>query len=229
MEMTQVAHPAPAALVASITPGQEEDLATVEGSALPLPLVLRLPTTFSMDDEQFLAFCSENGDLRIERTAEANLVIMPPAGEDTPIKCSELNRQLANWAKEDGTGRAFGSSAGFTLPNKAIRGPDAAWVLRERLAALTLEKKKPFVQLCPDFVVELRSPSDRLADQQKKMQEYIANGARLGWLIDPRTRRIYVYRPGSAVERLDNPATVAGDPVLPGFLLDAQAVFDASY
>jgi Uma2 family endonuclease len=154
---------------------------------------------------------------------------MPPAGEDTPIKNSELNRQLANWAKEDGTGRTFDSSSGFTLPNGAIRGPDAAWVLRERLAALTAEQKKPFPHLCPDFVIELRSSSDRLPTLRAKMQEYLKNDVRLGWLIDPVQRRVYAYRPDQPVERLATPTTVSGGAVLPGFVLDAQAVFAASY
>jgi Uma2 family endonuclease len=226
--MTQVAHPVPATPAAGGTSAEAAPVA-VGGSALPLPLVLRMPTTLPMDDEQFLALCSENEPLRFERTAEGDIIIMPPAGGDAPIQNSELNRQLADWAKQDGTGRAFDSSAGFRLPSTAICGPDAAWVRRERLAALTPEQKKPFPQIYPDFVVELRSSTDRLSDLRKKMQEYMKNGVRLGWLIDPKNRHVYVYRPGVAVERLDNPATVAGDPVLPGFVLDAQAVFDTGY
>jgi Uma2 family endonuclease len=226
--MAQIAHPVPVPPAAGSTEAEQAPVA-VDGAPLPQPLVLRMPTTLPMDDEQFLALCSENEPYRFERTAEGDIVIMAPAGEDAPIQNSELNRQLANWALQDGTGRAFDSSAGFTLPSTAIRGPDAAWVLRERLAALSPEQKKPFPQIYPDFVVELRSSTDRLGDLRKKMQEYMKNGVRLGWLIDPKNRHVYVYRPGAAVERLDNPATVAGDPVLPGFVLDVQAVFDTGY
>jgi hypothetical protein len=137
--MTEVAHPVPATPAAGSTPAEEAPT-TIGDSALPLPLVLRMPTTLPIDDEQFLALCSENEPYRFERTAEGDIVIMPPAGDDAPIQNSELNRQLANWAKQDGTGRAFDSSAGFMLPSTAIRGPDAAWVLRERLAALSPEQ-----------------------------------------------------------------------------------------
>jgi Uma2 family endonuclease len=211
------------------TSAAEPAVALEADPSVPFPLVLRMPPTLPLDDEQFLALCSRNEPLRFERTADGDIVIMPPAGEDAPIQNSELNYQLAHWAKQDGTGRAFDSSAGFTLPSTAIRGPDAAWVRRERLAALTPEQKKPFPQIYPDFVVELRSSTDRLSDLRKKMQEYMKNGVRLGWLIDPTNRHVYVYRPGVPAERLDNPATVAGDPVLPSFVLDAQAVFDAGY
>jgi hypothetical protein len=148
--MTEVAHPVPATPAAGSTPAEEAPT-TIGDSALPLPLVLRMPTTLPIDDEQFLALCSENEPYRFERTAEGDIVIMPPAGDDAPIQNSELNRQLANWAKQDGTGRAFDSSAGFMLPSTAIRGPDAAWVLRERLAALSPEQNKPFPSSTPTF------------------------------------------------------------------------------
>ncbi len=226
--MTQIAEPislsSPA--VAVETP-EEPDLDT--GLASLFPLVLRLPDSLRIDGEQFLAFCRENQPLRIERNATGELEIMPPAGDDAPVKNSELTYQLTHWAKADGTGRAFDSSAGFTFPNGAERGPDAAWAPLERLSILTPAQRRPFPQLCPDFVVELRSSSDRLTVLKKKMEEYLANGARLGWLIDPRNRRIFIYRPDQPFEQLDNPATVSGDPVLPGFVLDVQAIFDASF
>jgi Uma2 family endonuclease len=182
-----------------------------------------------LTDDQFVAFCQQNRDLRIERTAEGDLVIMPPAWSETGIKNAELNRQLANWALQDGTGRAFDSSTGFRLPNGAERSPDAAWALRDRLLALTPEERKRFVPLCPDFVVELRSSSDRLPPVKKKLEEYMANGARLGWLLDPKKRHVYIYRPDAPVERLDDPVTLSGDPVLPGFVLDVQGVFNATF
>jgi len=182
-----------------------------------------------MDDEQFFVFCQQNSHLRIERTAEGDLVIMSPVGGETGHRESELNFQVELWARTDGTGVTFSPSTGFALPNRARRSPDTAWVLRERLTGLRPQQKKRFLPLCPDFVAELVSPSDSLPALQKKMQEYIDNGSRLGWLIDPENRHVYVYRPDTPVERLEDPATVPGDPVLPAFELDAQAVFDTSF
>jgi len=150
---------------------------------------------------------------------------MPPAGSETGHRNSTLNLRLAGWAETDDTGLAFDSSTGFTLPNGAIRSPDASWVRRERWSALSKEQRAGFAQLCPDFVVELRSPTDRLSVLQEKMQEYIDNGARLGWLIDPVDKKVYVYRPGQPLESLDNPTTLSGDPVLPGFVLHVQELW----
>lgn len=136
---------------------------------------------------------------------------------------------LRQWAKQDDRGIAFDSSTGFILPNGAVRSPDASWVLRSRLAELTAQQKQKFLPPCPDFVVELRSASDRLLDAQAKMDEYIANGARLGWLIDPMSHEVHVYVPGQAPMLLANPATVAGAPILPGFVLDLTAVWDPGF
>jgi Uma2 family endonuclease len=226
--MTDVAEPVPTARSAE-TMGVRKEMDAVDDAFVLFPLVLRVPDSLPMDEEQFLAFCRQNEPWRMERNAEGDLIIMPPAGDDAPIQNSELTYQLTHWAKQDGTGRPFDSSGGFTLPNGAIRSPAAAWVPRERLAALTAEPKKRFPHLCPDFEVELRSSTDRLCDLRAKMKEYLANGARLGWLIDPKRRRIEVYRPDRPVEQLDDPATVSGEPVLPGFVMDAQAVFDMGY
>jgi Uma2 family endonuclease len=132
---------------------------------------------------------------------------------------------FGQWAEQDGTGEGFDSSTRFRLPNGAERGPDLAWVRRERLDELTADEAERFLPLCPDFVLELRSPTDRLAPLQAKMQEWLDNGAQLGWLIDPQNRRISVYRPGVPVEMLEEPETLSGDPVLPGFVLDVQAIF----
>jgi Uma2 family endonuclease len=172
--------------------------------------------------KQFARLCQENRDLRFELTAQQELVIMPPAGSETGWRNGILTSYLVTWARSDRTGLAFDSSAGFTLPNSAIRSPDAAWVRGERWTALSQDQRKEFAPLCPDFVVELRSPTDRLSDLQYKMQEYSDNGARLGWLIDPIDKRVYVYRPGQPVELLDNPATLSGDPVLLGFVLSVH-------
>ena len=150
---------------------------------------------------------------------------MTPAGGESGRRNAEVVHQLVTWAKQDGTGIVFDASAGFTLPNHAVRSPDAAWVLRARLAPLTREQRERFLPLAPDFVVEIRSPSDALSDLRAKMQEYISNGTRLGWLIDPASRRVCVYGPGERVEEQDEPEQLAGDPVLPAFRLDLSEIW----
>jgi Uma2 family endonuclease len=191
----------------------------------PWPIVLRLPPALNLTEDQFFELCQINHELRIERSAEGELLIMPPAGGETGDRESEINMQLRLWAKREGTGRAFGSATGFILPNSAVRGPDAAWVSWSRLGQIPQTQWARFLPLCPDFVIEVRSPSDRLRDVQAKMQEYAANGVRLGWLIDPEPRHIYIYRPGAPVERLDSPESISGDPVLPSFVLDLREVW----
>jgi len=178
-----------------------------------------------LTSEQFARLCQENPELRLELTAQQELVIMPPAGSKTGWRNSKLTQRLANWADSDGTGLASDSSTGFTLSNGAERSPDASWVRRDRWDALTDEQQEGFAPLCPDFVVELRSRTDRLSDLHPKMQEYLANGARLGWLIDPQDKRVYIYRLGQPVESLDNPTSLSGDPVLPGFVLPVHELW----
>ena len=195
----------------------------------PSGFLLHLRPVIELTDDQLFELCQMNQDLRIERTAEGDLVIMAPEGGETNNRSITLVTVLTQWAWQDGTGVTFGSSGGFTLPNGAVRAPDAGWVLRSRLATLTTEQKQKFLPLCPDFVVEIRSPSDRLSTVQAKMQEYRANGARLGWLIDPQRRTVYVYRPNQPVERLEHPATISGDPVLPGFVLDLQKIWEPGF
>ena len=189
------------------------------------PLVLRLRPAVKLSENQFLKLCQLNRDLRIERNAEGELLIMPPTGGGSGNRNAEITRQLGNWARRDGTGEFFDSSTGFQLPNTAVRAPDAAWIPRERWEQLSPAEREKFVPLCPDFVIELRSPTDRLRDVHDKMREYIANGTRLGWLLNPPTRQVYIYRPGARVERLDNPERVSGDPVLPGFMLNLRQVW----
>lgn len=192
------------------------------------PLLLQLAPVIKLSDDQLLELCAINRDLRIERTSEGDLLIMPPTGGETSTTNFELTGQFRDWVRTDGTGVGFDSSGGFRLPNRAMRSPDAAWVRRSRWEALTPEQRRHFPPLCPDFVIELRSPSDRLAGvpfeglrtAQAKMQEYVDNGAQLGWLIDPPDRKVYIYRPGAPVEVLDDPRTISGDPLLPGFALD---------
>jgi Uma2 family endonuclease len=180
-----------------------------------------------MSDEEFLAFCRANPELRIEQTAEGELIVMPPAGSETGGQNFTLAGLFFIWVRADGTGKGFDSSAGFTLPNGAKRSPDVSWVRRDRWEALSPEERKRFAPICPDFVVELRSPTDDLEELQAKLEEYLENGAQLGWIIDPLEQQVHIYRPGEPVLCLEDPATVAGDPLLPGFSLGLKEVWDA--
>ncbi len=189
------------------------------------PLVVRLRPVLELTEDQLLDLSSINRDLRLELTAKGELIVMPPAGGETSRRNIELAAQLWVWAKRDGTGVAFDSSGGFTLPNGAVRSPDASWVERSRLETLTPEQREKFLPLCPDFVIELRSPTDSLSVLRDKMQEYMNNGSRLGWLIDPRQKRVYIYRPEEPVQELKNPERISGVPVLPGFVLDLREVW----
>lgn len=188
------------------------------------PLTLNVES-IGLTDEQFYQLCGDNPELRLELTAQRELVIMPPAGMKTGWRNSILVQRLANWAEKDGTGITFDSSAGFSLPNGAKRSPDAAWVKRERWSALTEKQQEAFGPWCPDFVAEIRSPSDSLPALRGKMVEYLETGAQLGWLIDPFERRVYVYRPDRPEECIDNPATLRGDPILPGFVFNVAEIW----
>ena len=199
-------------------PAEREPLASAA-------IVLNLRPVIDLTDEQFYELCRANSELRIERTAEGELVIMPPTGSKTGHRNFKLTQQLANWADQDGTGIGFDSSTAFKLPNGATRSPDVSWIKRERWEALTPEQQEKFSPLCPDFVIELRSPTDSLTDLQAKMEEYINNGARLGWLLDPLEQRVYIYRPGIEPEILDHPQEISGGPELPGFTLNLQEIW----
>ncbi len=188
-------------------------------------VVVKLAPLVKLDDGQLFEFCQLNRDLRIERDADGALVLMAPVGGSSSARNLELSRQLGNWAEQDGSGMAFDSSVGFILPNGAMRSPDAAWISRERWDALSPDERDRFIPLCPDFVVELRSPSDRLASLQRRLRELIRNGAQLGWLIDPRRRTVHVYRPGGDVQTLLSVSTVSADPVLRGFTLDLDRLW----
>jgi Uma2 family endonuclease len=179
-----------------------------------------------LSEEQFELLCQENPELRLELTAQGELVIMPPTGSESGWRSGETFFSLTVWTKQDGTGLSFDSSTGFMLPNGAIRSPDASWIRHERWIALTKAQRVKFAPICPDFVVEVRSQADRLPDLLEKMQEYIDNGARLGWLIDPLEQRVYIYRPGQPVEMQDNPSSVSGDPELPGFVLQVRELWE---
>jgi Uma2 family endonuclease len=189
-------------------------------------ITLRLSPAIEITDDEFFAFCQLNRDLRFERTAEGDIIVMAPTGGETGNRNADITAQLVTWTKRDGTGAAFDSSTGFKLPNGADRSPDGSWVRKSRLAALTHEQKLKFLPLCPDFVIELLSPTDALAVTQAKMSEYIENGAQLGWLIDPEVRQIHVYRPRHAAVILENVTQIAADPELPGFVLDLREIWE---
>lgn len=188
-----------------------------------LPMRIRLAQP--LDDDALFEFCAANKDLGIERTSDGELIIMPPAGGDTSRRNFDLLGQFFVWVRQDGAGVAFESSGGFRLSNGGQRSPDLAWVLKPRWDALTPDQRQKFPPLCPDFVVELRSPSDLLHEQQAKLDEHIACGARLGWLIDPIGGRAYIYRPGRAAEVLERPLELRGDPELPGLVIDLRPIW----
>jgi Uma2 family endonuclease len=201
----------------------------MEALQIALPSTLKL--NIDLTDEQYFQLCQNNRDYRFESTAEGELLIMSPTGSDTGNRNIELAYQLQAWSRQNNLGKAFDSSTGFILPNGAKRSPDASWVKIERWNALTPEQQESFAPICPDFVVELRclrraepTRTDSLKELQEKMQEYIDNGASLGWLIDRKNKRVEIYRPGKDVEILENPASLSGEDVLPGFVLDLTLI-----
>jgi Uma2 family endonuclease len=190
------------------------------------PVVVHTRPAIEMDGEQFFQFCRLNRDLQIERNAEGDILIMTPEGGSSGLGSTKLNAIFGVWAELGGTGQVFGWT-GFILPNGATRSPDVSWVSNGRLAALTDKEWDRFLPLCPDFVLELRSPSDSMSRLRRKMEEYRDNGAQLGWLLDPAAKRVEVYRPGAAVEILENPAALSGEPLLKGFVLDVPQIWAA--
>lgn len=180
---------------------------------------------FKFSDDEFWDFCRQNNDLRIEMTKEGDVIIMPPTGSETGDRNAEITMQLRLWAKKDKRGKTYDSSTGFKLPNGATVSPDASWVLNERLEKFTAKQREKFLHLCPDFVLELRSASDSLKDLQNKMPEYIDNGARLGWLIDPKNKKVHIYRANGGIEILENPQTVSGEDILIDFELDLTEIW----
>jgi Uma2 family endonuclease len=180
-----------------------------------------------LTDDQFVRLCSDNSEFQFETTADRELIIMPPSNPDTDAENTEIILQLASWAKKDGAGKCFGAAAIFILPNGARRVPDAAWIPKDRWKVVTKGQKYGLPVICPDFVVELRSPSDQLSDIQEKMEEYIANGTRLGWLLDPIENRAFVYTPGELPKRIDKPTVLKGDPVLAGFEFDFKEILES--
>ncbi|PSP17672.1 MAG: Uma2 family endonuclease [Cyanobacteria bacterium QS_8_64_29] len=190
---------------------------------------IEIPERFQLTPEQFDRLAPANETVRLELTATGELLVMPPTGFETGGRNARITAQLATWADRDGTGRVVDSSTLFALPNGARRSPDAAWISNQRIAALTQKQRQGIPPLVPDLVVELASPSDlaiqRYADLQTKMQEYIDNGTQLGWLIEPETQRVEIYRPGQQASILEAPQTLSGEDILPGFELDLSAIW----
>jgi Uma2 family endonuclease len=188
-----------------------------------LPFRVKLVTP--LGDDALYDFCQENPDLRIERTREGELIIMSPTGSETGRRNFNIIGQLYAWVERDGRGVGFDSSTGFILRNGAERSPDAAWVRRERWEALTVEQRRKFAPLCPDFLIELRSQTDDLSELHAKLAEYVECGAALAWLIDAEQRKFWVYGPGAPPQLLESPDRVSGDPELPGFELDCSRIW----
>lgn len=188
-------------------------------------LILNNPETTPITDEQFYQLCIVNRELKLERTAKGDLIIMSPTGGGTGNRNFKLTQQLANWTDANGTGIGFDSSTCFQLPNGANRSPDAAWMPLEKWESLTPEQQEKFPPICPDFVIELRSPSDPLKPLQEKLQEYIDNGTQLGWLINCKDRQVEIYRQNREKEVCDNPLALSGEGVLPGFVLNLSGIW----
>jgi Uma2 family endonuclease len=186
---------------------------------------ITIPQTFKVTHEQFQQIAAVNRDLRLERTATGELIVMAPTGSETGNRNLDISGQLWLWNRQTKLGIAFDSSSGFQLPNGADRSPDASWVKLERWQTLTPKEQQGFAPLCPDFVVELRSKSDNMEPLREKIEEYIANGARLGWLIDRKNQKVEIHRCDRDVEILDNPNTLSGEDVLPGFVLDLTDIW----
>jgi len=188
-------------------------------------LTISLDPVIHLSDEQFFDLCQQNSEIRFERNSHGDITIMAPEGSDTGLRNFEIAADLAIWNRKYKLGVAFGSSAGFTLPNGAVKSPDAAWILKSRWDALTLEQQCKFAPICPDFVMELMSQTDVLKFAQAKMQEYQANGARLGWLINRQDRQVEVYRLGQEVEVLFYPHSLSGEDVLSKFTLNLESIW----
>ena len=192
-----------------------------------LTLKLDLSPWIKLTDDQFYELCQHHPDYKFERNAKGELLMVPPTGGETGNRNMDLSYQLQAWSRQNpNLGIAFDSSTCFKLPNGANRSPDASWVEKSRWSALTPEQREKFIPLCPDFVIELVSPSDSLKKSQEKMQEYMENGCRLGWLINRKKREVEIYRPGQDVEVLQSPLTLSGENVLPGFVLNLQKIWN---
>ena len=192
------------------------------------PIVIRLAPVIELTEEQFVQICAMNREIRIERTASGELELMSPTYSSTGARNAEVTAQLGYWSRQDGTGIAFDSSAGFRLPNGAMRSPDSSWIPKSLLSELSEEERSGFFAICPYFVIELRSGTDSLRSLHDKMNEYMENGAQLGWLLDPSDRRVYVYRPDMSVDTIESPDMLSAEPELSEFALDLSNIWNPS-
>lgn len=186
---------------------------------------LNLKPVIQLTKEQFYTLCATNPETQLELNAKGELIIMSPTGGETSAWNAKLIADLVIWNRQTGLGETFDSSGGFSLPNGAQRSPDAAWIPLEKWDALTSEEKKGFLPLCPDFVIELLSPSDSWQQGIEKMEEYLENGCRLGWLIEPKNKRVAIYRAQQAVEIVEAPNSLSGEDVLEGFNLNIAQIW----
>jgi len=193
----------------------------VSESEFPIRLRFERPMT----DKELLRFCAANDLLRVERDANGELIVMSPAGTEGGGVEGDVFGELRNWALQDNGGKAYGPNAGFTLPDGSVRAADASWVAWGRLNALTPEQLQSFAPICPEFVIEVRSKSDRLAELQEKMRMWIANGAELAWLVDPTRKAVEIYRPGREVEVLEGGSAVEGEGPVAGFVLELGKIW----
>ena len=200
-------------------------LAEVETETAPAQLVLQMLPVLNLTEDQFFDFCQLNQFWRIERTAQQEIIVMSPLGGMSGNREAKIVTQLVIWTKQNGTGLAFNANTGFRLSNGAVRAPDGSWVARGRFDALSQKDKEVFVPLCPEFVIELQSPSDRLSDLKAKMDEYIACGSKLGLLIVPVKKRVFVYRSNQPVQQIDQAETINCAPEMPGFELDLREIW----
>ncbi len=205
--------------------GSQPSQQTNTGDTPMTALTLNLNSVIKLTREQFYQLCKENPDLKLERNTQGELIIMPPTGGETGKRNSTINAQIWFWNDQNQLGEVFDSSTGFTLPSGADRSPDVSWVEKSRWEALSPEQREKFIPLCPDFVIEIMSPSDTLKKLQDKMEEYMQNGCRLGWLINRKSQEVEIYRPGQDVEVLKLPSTLSGEDILPGFVLNLQKIW----
>ncbi|BAZ39532.1 hypothetical protein NIES4101_54860 [Calothrix sp. NIES-4101] len=188
-------------------------------------ITINLNHIIKLTDEQFYQLCRNNPEIKFERNSNGEIVIMPPTGGETGKINSEINTDFGIWNRQAKLGVLFDSSTCFQLPNGANRSPDVSWISNERWNTLTTEEQEKFPPIAPDFVLELMSPTDSLKETQAKMQEYMSNGVRLGWLINRKLHQVEIYRLGKPVEVLDNPTQLSGEDVLPEFILDLQIIW----
>ncbi|WP_373526734.1 Uma2 family endonuclease [Nostoc sp.] len=188
-------------------------------------IAINLNSIIQLTDNQFYQLCRENPEVKFERNAAGELLIVPLTGGETGNRNSEISADFVFWNRQTQLGVGFDSSTCFKLPNGANRSPDVAWIRQERWDALTPEQKEKFPAIAPDFILELMSPSDTLRETQEKMQEYINNGVKLGWLINPKMRQVEIYRLGKAIEILESPQELLGEDILLGFILNLQIIW----